>query len=352
MKLGRWGKNLLLLSVGLLVAVAAGEGLSRVLKPVFPGAVRLALDGSQSDVSFMTPGATYRQFSAEYDAITSITAEGYRAPATDDPEVVFVGDSFTFGQGLSDRETFAWRFAEMTDVPVANLGVPGYGTISELDRLESYLREQSWHPRHVFLFVMAMTDFLGSGNDLDDNARHDRRESSDIHATEAPAPPRSRGVLPYQAEILRHSNLARLFKFYFGPALKRLLAPAPDRDRLSLAIRVTGEQFVRFDRLGRDFDFTPHVVLLHPIQDLSRRSDGRTLEALQAVSPIPIVGTASWFAESPGDHYYPLDGHLNADGSRLVAEHLAAFYRSLDSSRAEPSRMKPDTAPRHSSSTR
>jgi hypothetical protein len=45
------------------------------------------------------------------------------------PTFLFIGDSFTFGQGLRDDQTVASQFAELNDrqVHAVNLGVPGYG---------------------------------------------------------------------------------------------------------------------------------------------------------------------------------------------------------------------------------
>ena len=61
-------------------------------------------------------------------------SEGRRATAQIDssdprPRAVFVGDSYMFGYGLNDQDTFAWRYQERhPDVQVSNYGTPGYGT--------------------------------------------------------------------------------------------------------------------------------------------------------------------------------------------------------------------------------
>ena len=102
--------------------------------------------------------------------MTTITAGGYRAPeARRNPAFVFIGDSFTFGQGLSDAETFPAIFCRALAASCANLGVPGASTTSAIDRLEHYLSEEQWRPHHVLLFMLAMTEFMGEGNDLYDN---------------------------------------------------------------------------------------------------------------------------------------------------------------------------------------
>lgn len=50
--------------------------------------------------------------------------------------IVVVGDSQSFGMGIEYQQTFAAGLERMLSVPVANLGVPGYGTVAALRRLE------------------------------------------------------------------------------------------------------------------------------------------------------------------------------------------------------------------------
>ena len=58
---------------------------------------------------------------------------GYRNPLEmERAEVVLVGDSYVEGWYVDDRETVAARLAVRLGVPVANLGVAGYGTLQEL----------------------------------------------------------------------------------------------------------------------------------------------------------------------------------------------------------------------------
>ena len=53
--------------------------------------------------------------------------------------LLFVGDSYTQGWGVSDWETFAWKIqGELPDWEVLNLGTGGYGTYQSLLSLERY----------------------------------------------------------------------------------------------------------------------------------------------------------------------------------------------------------------------
>ena len=337
--------NLIALSVGLFVAVIFAEVISRLVIPIFPGAKKLGLDGEMLNINNMQSGAVYRQYSEEYDALTTITSKGYRIPeATKSPEFIFLGDSFTFGQGLSDKETFPFLFCTTLQVSCSNLGVPGASTISELDRLETFLANEEWNPQHVFVFIHAMTQFMGAGNDLYDNIKTTEPSkklaviaASASHTTDSQNA-RVEGYtfsdfmysfLDTRKTLLRHSNLARVVKFYFGPQLKKALAPHPKEDTLEHALSLMKEQLVRFQRLGEEHHFTIHLFLIHPIQDIMRGSYQDTIVKMQSISPKPIHSTAHLFLRSSKQYYFPLDGHLNPRGSKKIASYLLSEFGSL-----------------------
>jgi hypothetical protein len=83
-----------------------------------------------------------------YRVTYTIGSDGNRVtPAGPDgaDTYVFIGDSFVFGEGVSDKDTLAAQFAEAMKfhVVTANLAVPGYGPnhwlrAFETDRLESF----------------------------------------------------------------------------------------------------------------------------------------------------------------------------------------------------------------------
>jgi hypothetical protein len=58
-------------------------------------------------------------------------ATSAQAPLQDDPRprILLVGDSYVYGYGLGDADTFAWRFGQRhPELQVSNYGTPGYGT--------------------------------------------------------------------------------------------------------------------------------------------------------------------------------------------------------------------------------
>ena len=129
-------KNIFLLSLSLLISVFALEIGSRYVLPISPGAQKIDIYSDQPlTIGFNEPSSSYRQVFAEYDAITNIDEKGNRYTANSSKfsseTYIFLGDSFTFGQGVSDKETIPSLFCKEADAICVNLGVPGSGLVSQ-----------------------------------------------------------------------------------------------------------------------------------------------------------------------------------------------------------------------------
>lgn len=77
-------------------------------------------------------------------SVQTVAANGRRlsapadwSPTPDRPTLALLGDSFTFGDEVSDDETWAWQLRERSGTTVHNLGVLGYGLDQMLLRWES-----------------------------------------------------------------------------------------------------------------------------------------------------------------------------------------------------------------------
>jgi len=106
------------------------------------------------------PPALPRSLSFQYDS------SGYRNPTNlTRAEVALIGDSFVEGWSVQDEETAARVLEKELQLPVANLGVAGYGTVPEL----LVLKKES--PR---LKPSVVVWFFFEGNDLYDDWRWER----------------------------------------------------------------------------------------------------------------------------------------------------------------------------------
>jgi hypothetical protein len=322
-----WLIRLVLVSTSILFSLGAAEVVTRVFFPLYGGVDNVTIDGAPVKEWF-APGSVYRQISNEYDALTTITSKGHRVPGTDaNPDVVFIGDSFTFGFGLGDDETFASRYCNEMQVSCANLGIPGSGTVRQLRRVEQFLTEHRWKPKQVKWFFFGMSGSFSAGNDFADNYEFGRRKSGPAAALAVAGPSLAGRLIGLQSLLLENSYLMRQAKYHWGPVLKSLIVDAPGEVRMTEALRYTREALQELDDTSRRFGFEYVVYLIVPVQDIIRGTADDTLSTLNSVSPKPATTMAPALADHPAKYYYAYDGHLNAEGSRRVAEMLVTQDR-------------------------
>jgi acetyltransferase AlgX (SGNH hydrolase-like protein) len=144
----------------------------------------------------LRPGASTKvRFGGAKVSTVSIHAGGYRGrdagaePPNSPGEVLFVGDSQTFGLGVEERETFAARFAERAKRPVYNAGVPTWGPPEFLRAIRELGKRR--HPASVVYVVNFANDpFEAERPNAQRHAVWDgwavRRENAPAHLTHFP----------------------------------------------------------------------------------------------------------------------------------------------------------------------
>jgi hypothetical protein len=305
-----------LLAGSLTFALILTEIVLRAFFPLYGGRDNISVDGSHIR-NLLEPGAVYRQYSNEYNALTTITDKGHRVPSVDGtPEVVFVGDSFTFGWGLNDDQAFVSIYCARLQLRCANLGMPGSGTLRQVARLQEYLDKWTWRPKKVKLFFFGMSSSFSSGNDFNDNYNYGRRleararggaSGSDGHVEEAAGPARAGfggRVIAYQEAILDNLHLMRHAKYLWGPLLRSMLLAVPDDERKVAALEYTKRAFKDLDDLSHKMGFDYDVYLIVPAHDILRGTYGESLAMLNAVSLKPAVSTAPVLVDTPGQYYF------------------------------------------------
>jgi hypothetical protein len=331
-----WALRLGLLTTSLLVALVLAEGTVRIFFPINDGRSNVTLKGEPIKEWF-EPGSVYRQVSNEYDAITTITDKGHRVPGVEgSPDVVFLGDSFTYGYGLKDEETFPSIYAARLGRACVNLGMPSSGTGKQLRRLEQFLDRWHWRPKEVKLFFFGMSSSMSAGNDFVDNYNYGlwlRAQAAGVATPVAAARPIRRAdaagdlagrIVDSRSFLFEHSHLMRRVKYNWGPLLKSVLLKDPGQERMAEALEYTRQTLKELDDLSRRAGFEYNIYLLVPVQDIIRGTFPDTLAAINHVSPKPVIPTAQLFVASPQDFYYSYDGHLNPKGSRRVADFLVS----------------------------
>ena len=295
----------------------------------------------------------------EFDHAVVVDERGLReSPGTPGPtRLLVIGDSFTFGLGVRDDETFAARLARRPDLEVLNGGLPGIGVPALVDWYERHGR--ALEPALLLLAVFV-------GNDLAD-ARPDREETRIVDGLVVPTVLRP-GVGSW---LYRHSDLARLAKRAAGgPALTSLRLAAgwrepweisnlrwefsiyatPPSAEIRAAEETTDRALARLAALCAA-DGTRLLAALVPTRvqlepevwgatlvrlgldpaSHDREQPVRVFARLLAAHGIPYTDLAPAFAAGLADDpplYYRQDRHWTSAGHELAARELAAFLEA------------------------
>ncbi len=131
----RWVANAVTLIVSIFLSMAMMEGYIRLTQPISVSYVYSPLYDYR-----MKSNMDFRFKTAEFDTRVTTDAFGLRGHDADSRRpcrVMMLGDSFVFGHGVNDDETFSHLLQERLDVAfpgmysVINAGVNGYDTIRE-----------------------------------------------------------------------------------------------------------------------------------------------------------------------------------------------------------------------------
>jgi GDSL-like Lipase/Acylhydrolase family len=253
----------------------------------------------------------------------------------DKPRIAIMGDSFTWGYGVSNGNTFSDILEEdyQGQVEVLNAGVCGYGTDQELLLYENDIRK--YHP-DVVIITMNLTDILNDNNNHGSSKAHfERDRNGGLRLTNIPVPVREKNrftphlLIPSKNELLVIKFLQdRLVSFPFiaDIYLKYLLRVGKVDLELSKAIVNRFAATVAADR-GK------LIVFIFP--SLGEIKRGRPTFLLQQMIMFLKENQISFFypheafkeASKTTNLYFTNDRHPNEAGHKIAAKELYGFLR-------------------------
>ena len=170
----RFVVGVLLALAGLVSAALLIEGTLRLLTPEWLRFRMSEMDSGQqvffnSDEGWplecldggcyrFTPGSEFKVVTSEYSHSVSIDEYGARVTPdsiiSDARFIPFVGDSFTFGIGVDDNETFVNLLDVVPNVDLLNMGIPGSALSHHIDIVERRHAELGAPELYVFVFFL------------------------------------------------------------------------------------------------------------------------------------------------------------------------------------------------------
>jgi hypothetical protein len=331
--------GILLACVGLEVVLRESDAVPEVGSPEF------SVNRSDPYLGWSgKPNVRLRYHRPEFDTLVWLDADGWRQPEPPRPaaaarRILVLGDSFTWGWGVSQGEVFTDRLqaALAPTVAVVNRGIAGFGTAQE------YLLLQRELIAHVYDTVVLMF-FI---NDLADNVDGKDGHRPYFELVDGRLQPRNQPALPRSSpvEFLKTHSRAYLFIALELGLLKRRFAGEANDERayreasavdfhdlpgypvtaglLDEMRRVTREHGARFflvyipqrSEFEGDAPY-PYVRAVHAmIDDIARRQD------------FPVLDLSAPFREQAkaGESLvYAVDAHWTPAGHRLAADALLA----------------------------
>jgi lysophospholipase L1-like esterase len=371
-----WRGRLALLAAGIAVALPAGEGLVRVLRPQ---PLRPAWDDEADGIRVPRAGLTGRhRHPGAFDVTVTVNAQRFRgtrdyaaAPAPGTLRVAVLGDSITFGWGASEADTYPAQLERLLarggPVEVINAGFPGTCLGEKLAWYESGVRRL--RPRLVLLTLV--------GDDVNGDLHWRVYGLRDGEAVRAERPARTalparrtRGLLarvPGTAWLAEHSQLFALVRRALTRALSRErttdlgqqpATPAQEREFREEGLTLMRAELRRLARLAAQDGaaaavvFVPFRQSVYPDQgwwaDELRWKSTAMAEAARdelarhGVPFLDVTPALTRRARAGAPLYHAGDEtHPTPAGYRAIAEEVAAW---LQQSGAVSAGARPDDA--------
>ncbi len=334
--------SVLLLFVSILLSLSAAEVVVRLLG-FAPGFTRTSWSANIQIVE----GPEYRY----YVHTNSVGLRDSREFSRESPSlrVLFLGDSFTFGTGVSNEDTISYKTEAILNQDTArswtviNAGQPATGTRAEERQFKRVLDLINVNAVVLFYFV---------DNDPDETQReYERENTSQLYSHDAPRSVRLKAILSrhsalYRLLVLRLSTVGTLRAFPYtlfdqcDPAKKETFSYmdslmrasirgieklAQERNLVFLVVLIPrSEQLsaAAFERFKQNYNVSkyPYDRLLPQKRVVERvfRPEG--------IIPLDLINLFD--GADPDKYYYRDDGHFNANATSLVAAQMAHYIRS------------------------
>ncbi len=359
-------KNLLALLFGLTIAIGLGEFALRVHPPDWLARrMRHLLVKTWDPVAGSDRGWAYektktgkfrcfvpyehlRMQADEYDVTIHIDEYGGRVTSSSPIAAgrmvtPVIGDSFAFGVGVKDEETFVSILGEKSRERLLNLSVPGSCLVNQLDLIEDRFVELGSPRVCVFVFFI--------GNDFGDIMVND----PDGDGRQTLEPTRFQSFCQAVNQIVSTHPLLRrsyLLQFIRQPFLHGLMRDSRQaagsmsffrylnaRDTtLAQAEPFLDRAMERLQSLAKKLGFEPRFIVIPesrevsptllahsaayygiPLSQVDVLKPHRMLEDKLDRAGIRYVDTLGCLQEDPQGSYFEGDTHLTAKGHRIVA---------------------------------
>ncbi len=285
-----------------------------------------------------------------FDTTIYTNSLGFRDSAplqhVDNPGVIAIGDSWTFGYGVNYEDTYPHLLSRLTMEPVANMGIPAYGagsTLLHFSRNISKLRPKAVVYFTAGLWTRSICDSDAPEDTLIPCFRHDRGSGAVELVTPRPgavdAAIRDRRY-PGGSLLTGYDSLFSYMIWVKGRqvlnlavgllnGVTRIRTPTGSTSATPVDIEpILRTELLRYAELARQRNFT--FVLFDPKEDYRHAVDDARAAA---AGRLIYLGSSEWTRIStqmqklpPERARVPRDGHFGLGANQLIADEV---FRAL-----------------------
>lgn len=355
--------KIILVFVGLAMGLFLAEGLFRTMLLFFrePSSYEVEIGKMYKynpDLGWdLIPNSQSEYKSIEYDINYKINENGFRDDkdykiSKNNKRIVVLGDSFTFGIGVNNNETFSKIIEEKTDCEVLNLGVSGYAPSQYL--LGFRTKGSRYNPDMVIVAIHTGNDLYDTGLRYKTTGIRRYKPYFDFEAKEGklalvlrgvPVPEGENSILDVADNRIKNHKLYSYTKWFWNWETFNLVKRFMKRDGLYNILEKAGLANSADDfnyeldiiglilsdmkkdlaKLGPDKKL---IVLIIPSRDAEHDHLQKTLiNRLTLTLEEEKVPYINLLPNITKDLYYKYDGHFKADGHKIAAKEL---YKTIN----------------------
>jgi len=261
------------------------------------------------------------------------------------PIVPVLGDSFTFGLGVNDGETFVNLMCKKFNAVYLNLGAPGSALPNQLDIVEFRHKDLGSPPLYIFVFYLG-NDFSDMIKYYEDSKNDESQNSADMRFIE-------------NSKLIQRSYLAQFLLHYVSDQSdskgkhKTRYYRTPDGKRISNSVyllmahskayseeveNVLNRSLDHLEDLSKKLHFRPEIIIIPDKRQadpyhfnkqasvlglspdtLDRSFPDRFLQENLEKRGIPYLDLMACLKDRSG-MYYKIDDHFTPAGHRAVAD--------------------------------
>lgn len=283
---------------------------------------------SLADPKILLPNKKFIHKSSEFKAIVTSTDYGNRISNKDNKleKHIFIGDSFTFGHGVNDQDTFVYLFCKMKQISCINLGKPGTDQGSQLHILQTYLKNNNIKMIQLNIFIFYSCNMEASGNDLRSNLqRYNIEEKSTekniIISNESASISRNKALNFLKTNLYKSEIVKRLIYFFISN-LKSNLAKCSNINEISKSFESLDFYLKKFINVAKVNNSKIKIYAISPYYEINNKLSSDIFKDLITLKGIKISNIDNLEI----DNYYEFDGHLNKFGHIKIYEYLVNNY--------------------------